>query len=168
MGSISRPPGKLFRGPRLKGGIRIDVRAFFDSSKVMAATTRAERRVLTTIGGRIRLTARRSIRKRKSASRPGQPPRNKTGLLRNFITFFYDFRRRSVIIGPQKLVKPGQVPHVLEEGGPTMVRLRRRGGKRPVVRRKMGRVFIKARPYMGPALRKEAVKLPELWRNSIK
>ena len=53
-------------------------------------------------------------------------------------------------------------PKILEFGG-TTVATRRIKGRR--VRR---RARIEARPYMGPALKKELPKLPRLWRNSVR
>ena len=51
---------------------------------------------------------------------------------------------------------------VLEFGGRTAV-VRRRGGKRT-----KQAVRIAARPYMRPALEKEAPNLPKVWRNSVR
>jgi len=137
---------------------------FFDSKKVIDATTRAERKVLSRFGAYVRRSARSSIRKRKRASAPGQPPSSHTGLLKRFIFFAYDPGRKSVVIGPARLnQKVGNAPHALEHGGRSRVTAGRRRRRR-VTRT----VTIGARPFMGPAFDKEKPKLPAMWRDSIR
>ncbi|MCA9251265.1 MAG: hypothetical protein KDA54_09025 [Phycisphaerales bacterium] len=135
---------------------------FFDRAKVIRAVDKARRAVLSKAGAFIRTAARSSIRKRKGASAPGQPPSSHTGLLKKFIYFGYEPDSDSVVIGPVKLNKPGAAPSVLEHGGKTLIQKRRRGR---IVRRQ---VSIKPRPYMGPALEKEQPKLPKLWAGSVR
>ena len=136
---------------------------FFDSKKVQSATTKAERRVLSRFGAYVRRSARSSIRRRKRASAPGQPPSSHTGLLKRFIFFAYEPRRRSVVIGPVRLnQKSGEALPALEHGGPVRI-VSRRGGRR---RRRM--VTIRPRPFMGPAFEREKPGLPAMWRDSIR
>ena len=132
---------------------------FFSSRRVISATDRATRRVLSKFGAYVRRAAKSSIRKRKAISAPGKPPSSHTGLLKRFILFGYDPAKRSVVIGPLRLTRGGRgdAPRALEEGGTS--RMVRRGGKK--------RVKIKARPYMGPAMEKEEPKLPRMWRDSV-
>ena len=146
-------------------GLRVDQLKglFFDSKKVVDATTRAERRVLSRFGAYVRRSARSSIRRRKKVSRPGKPPSSHTGLLRRFIFFAYDLRHRSVVIGPARLNrKTGTAPRALEHGGRSKV-VAKRGGRRAV-----RTVTIRARPFMGPAFEKEKPKLSAMWRDSIR
>jgi len=141
----------------------VSVETFFDRRKVIRAADRANRRNLSKAGAFIRTAARHSIRKRKGASPPGSPPSSHTGLLRRFIFFGYERSRQTVVVGPMRLnQKAGAAPAALEHGGTSVVveGTRRRRRKRPV--------RIRARPYMGPALAKEAPKFPKLWANSIK
>ncbi len=136
---------------------------FFDRDKVRKKTDGATRRVFSRFGAFVRTAARHSIRKRKAASKPGQPPSSHTGLLRRLIFFGYDRNRRSVVIGPERLnQKIGDAPAALEYGGHSTVveGLRSRRRKR--------RVKITARPYMGPAFEREIPKLPAMWRQSIR
>lgn len=121
----------------------------------------AAERVMKRFGGFVRRTARQSIRKSKKPSRPGQPPKSRTGFLKRGILFDYDRRRRSVVVGPTRLsgAKGSNVPRVLEEGGIGSVR---RKGARPF------RIRVKKRPYMGPALAKELPGLPAMWKNSVR
>ena len=131
-------------------------RLFFDRRRVMDAVERARRKALAGSGALVRKIAKDSIRKRKKPSRPGEPPHSHTGLLKRFIFFGYDEFSRGVVVGPVALKRRATVPHLLEYGGLTEGRNRRR------------RVRIAPRPYMGPALLKAKPKLPEMWRNSIR
>ena len=136
---------------------------FFDSKKVMAATSRAERRVLSRFGAYVRRSARSSIRKRKKVSQPGRPPSSHTGLLKRFIYFAYDPSRKAVVIGPTRLDrKSGEAPPALERGGRSEVASRRRG------KRVIRSVRVRARPFMGPAFEREKPKLPAMWRDSVR
>ena len=147
-------------------GYRIDEikGLFFDSAKVQAATSRAERNVLSRFGAFVRRTARSSIRKRKGPSEPGQPPSSHTGLLKRFIFFAYEPERRSVVIGPVRLnQKVGDAPAALEHGGPSKVVSGNRRRKRQV-----RTITIRPRPFMGPAFEAERPKLSAMWANSVK
>ncbi|MBX3448192.1 MAG: hypothetical protein KF777_01460 [Planctomycetaceae bacterium] len=102
---------------------------------------------------------RRPPRRGKAPSRPGEPPRDVTGLLRGWILFGYDPQPQSVVIGPAKLNKSSGAPRTLEEGGEVSVARRRRDGRRFVRRTR-----IQPRPYMGPAFDAERDKSPEMFR----
>ena len=132
---------------------------FFDRATVMAATTAAERKVLSRFGAFVRQRARTSMKRRANPAPPGQPPSAHTGLLRQHLYFAWDPSARSVVIGPVLLnQKQGGVPPLLEYGGPA-VRVRW-GTPR--------RVFYQPRPFMRPAFAAEQSRLPTLWRNSIR
>lgn len=135
---------------------------FFDRQKITRAVDKAKRAVLSKAGAFIRTAARTSIRKRKGSAPPGAPPHSHVGLLRRFILFGYDRASDSVVVGPVKLDKPTEAPRVLEHGGTTTVT--------EVARRRLRkhRVRIKARPFMGPALKKEQPMLPKLWAGSVR
>lgn len=121
---------------------------FFDRERVLKAVNRGKIKALSKAGAFVRTRARSSIRKRKRVSFPGQPPSSHTGLLRNWILFGYEPRTESVVVGPAKLNKRGQVPSILEFGGSVMG---------PDGRDHM----ILPRPYMGPALEAEQDHIPE-------
>ena len=142
-------------------------RLFFDRPKVRRGVDRAKRRALSSAGAFIRQRARTSIRKRKGAAPPGKPPRSHEGSLRRLILFGFDRASDSVVVGPVKLNKPGEAPSVLELGGRTTVTRRRtrKDGKRVIESK---RVRIAARPYMGPALKKELPNIPKAWANSVR
>ena len=135
-------------------------RMFFDRQAVVSKVDAATRRVLSRFGAFVRRSAKSSIRKRKKAAPPGQPPSSHTGLLKKFIFFGYDAARQSVVIGPTRLNQKGrgEAPPLLEYGGKAT--LVRRGKKK--------RVTYQARPYMGPAFEKEKPQLPAMWRGSVR
>lgn len=133
---------------------------FFDRVKVASAVDRATRKVLSKFGAFVRQTAKGSIRKRKCISRPGQPPSSHVGTLKRLILFGYDPAKKSVVIGPVPLHSgTAEAPPLLEYGGRT--RGKDRKGK------KVAQTY-RARPFMGPALKKEAPKLSAMWGNSVK
>lgn len=136
---------------------------FFDTDRVKRAADTATRKVLSKAGAFVRTTAKSSIRKRKAISAPGQPPSSHTGLLKKFIFFGYDAARKTVVVGPMRLnQKIGAAPEALEHGGPSTVVTGRRN------KRRKRRIRVKARPFMGPALKKEAPKFAGLWANSVR
>jgi len=142
----------------------IDMRVkhlFFDRPAVRRAIDPARRRALSKAGAFIRQRAKTSMRQRRGTSRSGQPPFAHEGSLRRMVLFGYDPRTESVVVGPVGF-RRGNAPSVLEFGGRATV-VRRRGGKRT-----KHAVRIAARPYMRPALEKEAPNLPKVWRNSVR
>jgi hypothetical protein len=131
---------------------------FFDRARVTNAVDRTTRRNLSRFGAFVRRRARSSIRTRRRISDPGQPPTNRTGLLKRNIFFVYEPNRRSVVIGPVLLNKSSGAPELLEHGGTVI----RRIGGRSV------RMTYRPRPYMGPAFEAEQDRLEKLWRNSVR
>lgn len=118
-------------------GIKFDKnRSFFDRVPVLNALDEGTRNALATGGARIRQTARRSMRSRKKASEPGQPPsahrqdelHPRGPLLKDRLYFAYDHAERSVVVGPEQLGGSGS-PERLEKGG--QVRIRRRAPRPP-------------------------------------
>ena len=127
---------------------------FFDRARVINAVDRTTRRNLSRFGAFVRQRARSSIRTRKRISEPGQPPTNRTGLLKRNIFFVYEPGRRSVVIGPALLNSSSGAPELLEHGGSVI--------------RKGVRMTYRPRPYMGPAFEAEQSRLEHLWRNSVR
>ena len=146
-------------------GFKIDAAKslFFDAPAVIAATTKAERRVLSKFGAFVRTRARSSIRKRKSPSPVGQPPSSHTGLLKRFLFFAFEPARHSVVIGPARLNQViGQAPAALEYGGPSVV------VAGPRSQRRTRKISVAARPYMGPAFAAELPRVSEMWREVLR
>ena len=127
---------------------------FFDRARVINAVDRTTRRNLSRFGAFVRQRAQSSIRTRKRISEPGQPPTNRTGLLKRNIFFVYEPGRRSVVIGPALLNSSSGAPELLEHGGSVI--------------RKGVRMTYRPRPYMGPAFEEEQNQLEKLWRNSVR
>lgn len=130
---------------------------FFDRRRIIDKVAKANRRNLSKAGAFIRRSAKSSIRKRKRISRPGEPPSSHEGSLRRLIYFGYEPNRETVVIGPVRF-GAGQAPALLERGGSTRLK---RGNKVRIAR-------YRPRPFMGPALEREAPKLAPLWERSIK
>jgi hypothetical protein len=131
---------------------------FFDRASVTNAVDAASRRVLSWFGAFVRTRAKRSIRRRKRVSAPGQPPASHVGLLKNLIFFSWDQQARSVVIGPTLINRSTGAPETLEYGGSTVIQSRRRSQH----------VTIKTRPYMRPAFEAEKPGLPAMWRDSVR
>lgn len=100
-----------------RNGLRIKTEMFFDREAVVEAVGRAGAKALSKAGAFIQRRAKSSIRKRKRASCPGEPPSSHVATLRNRIYFNYDPPTRSVVVGPTPLGGVGVVPPVLEYGG---------------------------------------------------
>ena len=129
---------------------------FFDRQIVIDDMDRKTHSVFSKFGAFVKVRARTSIRKRKTSSKPGDPPRSHTGLLRRMIFNLWSSITRSVIIGPEKVIgKIGDAPHALERGGRTEVRVTTGARRR--------RIRIKQRPFMGPAFKTEKKGLDKLW-----
>lgn len=164
--------GSSRRGSSRKGSFRTSRRdsmfglrtrsLFFDRSKVILAMDAATRRVLSFQGAVIRRSARRSIIKRKRASKPGKPPSSHRGFLRKFIFFSYDPTTHSVVVGPEPFKLPSKVLPALEYGGKSTMKLVRRKKKRKVP------IKVRARPFMRPALKREKAVLDAAWKNSVR
>lgn len=135
---------------------------FFDRLKVIELVNEATRKVLSRAGAYIRQVAKTSIRKRKGTSPPGKPPYSHEGSLRKLMFFSYERDTDSVVIGPLGFRRSNAL-HVLEYGGWT-ARPKWWRSKKDA----SGRIYIRKRPYMGPALQKELPKLPKRWANSVR
>jgi hypothetical protein len=162
---------------------------FFDRDAVQSVINRNERRYLIRSGSYIRTSAMNSIKrppkpKKKKRLRggsafeelagsqslrnsaPGNPPFNQTGRLKYGILYGYNQASRSVVIGPKKLGGGGGVNLLtaLEYGGNVKWKW-----KDPLTKKKeTGTRYLKARPFMRPALDNSRNKLMEFWKQSIK
>lgn len=122
---------KRLLNPKFGGTLEVTKQFFFDRARVVAMVNARERRAMVKIGGFIRVTAKRSMRKStktKPYSAVGQPPRYHTKLIRDFIYFSYSPTTHSVVAGPEKLrvnpiVKPVSQPTIpaLHEYGGTAI-----------------------------------------------
>lgn len=134
----------------------------FDSRKVTAAYLKAERQVLTRAAARGRAIARRAMRKRRRASRPGEAPSVRKGQLKRFILFAYEPARHVAIFGPKKLPGSKDTPEVLEKGLST----NRKVGRGAARRTKS--IKYDKRPAMVPALNEISPGLSAMWKNAIR
>lgn len=137
---------------------------FFDRDKVMKAVAAADRRALSKFGAYVRTRARSSIRTRKKASAPGQPPSSHKGWLKQHLYFAWDQATRSVVVGPAQLGR-GTAPRALEFGGPSLSFRRLKVSGRAYTATRV--VNIRPRPFMHPALAAELPKFAGLYRGTL-
>lgn len=142
--------------------IKINTHTFFYNKKVLHLLDKKTHAALGRFGKYVRTVAKNSIKrvgKKAAPSKPGQPPKSRKGLLKNFIFYGFDLAKRSVIIGPQKIYGlKGKAPSVLEYGGT----VKSKRGKTHITSSK-----VSARPYMGPAFREGKKHLASLWSNNV-
>ena len=139
-------------------------KTFFDRDRVLSSMDRALQKNMSKFGAYVRTRSKSSIRRKKKASKPGMPPRNVTGKLKNYIFFGYDRQKKEVIIGPAGFQdKPLMAPELLEKGG-TVVRPRSKNSK------KKGMVVYNygGNPYMQPAFDVERPKFIGMMKDSMK
>lgn len=129
--------------------IGVRARTHDNVRKVARRSRQANIKSLGHAGASIRMVARRSIRRRKSASAEGKPPHTRKGQLRSAIFYSVEQNRDQVVIGPDH-GKVGRSASAHEFGG----RYRRQRYPR--------------RPFMGPAFEKTKDRLPRLWAGSVK
>lgn len=138
-------------------------KSFFDAEKVQRSVDASTRKTLSRFGAFVRTRSRSSIRKRRAASVPGQPPSSHTGLLKKFVFFSYDTEAKTVVIGPAALRSNATAPELLEYGGKGVTSrfVNRRGQQR-----RTG--YWRARPFMRPAYEKELPGYLQSLKDSIK
>lgn len=129
--------------------IGLKVKTVSETQKVVNKAKQANITSLSHAGGAIRLTAARSIKRRKGPAPPGQPPHTHTRRLPKAIQYAVEPRRQVVVIGPN-VERFGTAGAAHEFGG------RFRGA------------YYEKRPFMRPALEKIKSRLPTFWRNSIR
>ncbi len=151
----------------------------WDSAAVLTAADRATKRALMKFGAFTRTRAITMLLRHKvgkgfgvstkisgeqGTAPPGIPPYAHKGDLATRMQFDYDPIQQSVIIGPMKFAaKVGDdVPHALEEGGPSVLS-KYQSGKKVLIG-----ITVAAHPYMKPAFNAELEKAPELWHDQMK
>jgi hypothetical protein len=128
-------------------GVKVKTRS--QMSRVARKAKRKGIENLGHAGAAIRLTARRSIRKRKGPAPAGQPPHTHTRRLPRAIQYAVQKQRGVVVVGPD-IERVGTAGKAHEHGG-TYKRER-----------------YERRPFMGPALEKIKDRLPRLWAGSVR
>lgn len=116
-------------------------------NRIALAAKRAEAKMLNHVGGYIRKTAVRSIRKGigKKSSMPGMPPFTWIDVYPASIQYAYDSGTSSVVVGGVPF-KGSTIPGVIEYGGTEIITQKRSGT------RKIGKYA--PRPAMRIALKK--------------
>lgn len=131
--------------------------------QITRAYLQAERRVLTAAAARGRTIARRAMRRRNRASRPGEAPSSRQGQLKRFLVFAYEPAAHVSLFGPKKLAGArGDTPEALEHGKTTTRRVGRGRNRRQRA------VRYEPRPAMVPALNQIMPGLPAMWKDAIR
>ncbi|MBQ4195902.1 MAG: hypothetical protein II622_07305 [Thermoguttaceae bacterium] len=163
---------------------------FFDEKSVRRALDAKTRKALSRFGAFVRTRAKSSIRKRKSVSKPGNPPSSHTGKLKKYIYFGYDRAKKSVVIGALPFSN-SRAQETLEHGGSARTQRTFRVGERGPLNpqdvdrpRKWARLrsqfqasraariynrktVYRPRPFMKPAFQKELANLPHELNNYL-
>lgn len=113
------PRSPSLRIPKVNFGLTCK-KWFFDRENVKRYLDEETRRVFNRFGATVMRYARKSIRKRIGAARPGQPPHSHVGHLKSgphSIRYSFDKVSRGVVVGPlQKESRNDYVPNALEYG----------------------------------------------------
>lgn len=121
-------------------------------SEIPKVIRKAERKNPKTLGhaaGLIRITARRSIRRRKKPAPRGQPPHTQTGRLPKAILYAVEKAKHRAVIGTSRnLIGICGAEHEQNVGW-----------RKPP---------IGSRPFMAPALEKITPRLPAQWRGFLR
>jgi hypothetical protein len=166
-----------------------DFKKQFFTRSITRRANPASVRGLARFGALVRTKARRSIRKRKRSSKPGEAPSGHEGSLKKYIYFAYEPTRGSVVIGPAAnkanlttsgILQRGIATETLEHGGRIGVVEQQftNGGKwygvnhrrtrRKADKRRVRWVTMRPRPYMAPAFNSTLPIVSTFWKNSIK
>jgi len=175
--------------PRREATVKTTMR--INDGALLALVDEGQRRALMRLGGFIRVTAQRSMRrvhpKSGKASPPGEPPRARIGFIRLKVEFGYDTRMKRLVVGPEQVRRSNSpnlpkwelgVPNLMEFGGQVRVGpdgwwiLGWKGKKKSTLRLdteaklEPGTIMhFPPRPYMKPAFDKAVnqEKLKQFW-----
>jgi len=132
----------------------------FDASAVRKKAAQGRRRALFRGGFAVRKSAQASMKRRRTASKPGQPPAAHLGFLRRLVLVGWDSQREVAVVGPKVRASANPGAAQANEHGGRFVR--KIGGRKPM------RVVYPARPFMAPALRRELPEILKAWKGVIK
>lgn len=151
--------------------MKADASKFFDRVIVETEVDRIEFEGLKRNALYLRRAARNSIRRRKSASKPGQSPRSVRGDLKRGIQAHYERGIGDAVVGPVKFPWGTGAPNTLEFGGDSVIdnsvtrkvgdggeiRVVGRGGKevRPGVRVVYGKIRTQAQADRATRINRE-------------
>jgi hypothetical protein len=96
--------------------MHVRARVRFTPGQLKKKVNQATFKSLGQAAGTIRLTAKRSIRKRKKPSNPGSPPSSPTGMLRRVLRYEVNRDRGEAVIGPVNEIA-GRLWNLHEFGG---------------------------------------------------
>ncbi len=96
--------------------MHIRARVRFTPGQLKKKVNQATFKSMNHAAGTIRMTAKRSIRKRKKPSNPGSPPSSPTGMLRRVLRYEVNRDRGEAVIGPVNEIA-GRLWNLHEFGG---------------------------------------------------
>lgn len=129
--------------------IGVRAKAEFNGPKLRKAAEQANFKSLGHAASALRMTARRSIRRRKRPSSIGEPVSTQTGAAKNSILFDVTKPDGPAVIGP-----------AASRIGPAMS-FHEHGGRR-------GKRYLPKRPVMGPALAKIGPRMAGFWAGQVR
>jgi hypothetical protein len=142
---------------------------YFDDSRITRYLDKKTASALAHGGGYVRTVAMRSMRKRKSASKPGSPPSRHRPLGQGLtkIEFAFDSRRKTVVVGPVRFYSraDGTTAPQVNEFGLKVKAVRRRsktaqphrfsiGERGPI--RELGQPSPRSKRFARPILKTQA------------
>lgn len=114
----------------------------FETEQLVESMGTGEARALRRVGFATRESAQASIVPGNMASRPGQPPHDKTGTLKRWILYEFDKATGSIVVGPKLLKRKSKdVVTSLEYGGRSVATTTKT-------------IRVERRPFMQPAFGK--------------
>ena len=127
-----------------------------EADRLLKEAERARKQNLMRMAAAVRTTARKSLKHRKGASKPGQVPFVHAKGSQNLrkILFAWQPSTKTVIVGPIKFPSSTTAVQALEHGG------RSRDNRRRVV-------IIKKRPTMVPAMKWVMRRWRRFWKDTI-
>jgi hypothetical protein len=139
--------------------IGISAKTAFSPLRITRPLSNVKRKFLFRAAFNVRRDARRSIRKGKGISAPGNPPKSHAGGLKNAILFAVDQVAEDAIIGAEaRSTRTGRQGAGLQEHGGTVTVMV--GRRRRILR-------YQPHPFMAPALAKVLPELPAIFSKSV-
>ena len=138
----------------------IRVSRFFDVNSLTSRIERSWARAMKRAGRLIMFEAMDTMKHiKKGVSAPGAFPHrhSKTKVSLRRIWYDYDPRTKTVVVGPAKF-KNDDTSNLIEFGGTRVIK-QRRGRVR--------KVRYRARPFMGPSLKKKRSDIAKEFRNTV-
>jgi hypothetical protein len=125
-------------------GIKAEAGTDFDPKILLSANKKVVQKFLAMYGQDVRRAARRMMKKGKKPkpgqpperSKPGEAPRNQTGVYKGLIKYAVSDDKKNVVIGPEQFQGKSEGAKALEYGGVTTLTIRPSRPPKAKVKRK--------------------------------